>query len=1065
MNEQGRPSLSSRPLVRVTLCCCLCGLMVIGGIAAANFFRNDGKSGSTNLSALQIDAVVTNATALCEQEDYVAAVELLNPVLRALFQQKHIVGLKTYATAQEMVPRDNNAHITLAASTLVHIAELDSNDLAVRLRLFELFRQLGDNTAACQFGDEAVALAKDNNKLRLRVARTHLHADQPQVAQQTAEAILKNHPRHMGAASLIIECMVAKNIASTSILAFIDNVCSQQHNTAQLDRALLSLVLANATNDLESEKLLTSILTFEGITKPLDGDRTKMLATAFESAGRTHNALQVVELAHQLPAPNDTDTEASHLELLNRYLWAGEHQRLQQSIRQSVSDGKNVSDSILVTQFISCWLNHQRSELPKLANQLSARHSHRARCWQPVVAALAATDTTSRQMLSVVTNALRHYPQSPVLQFVQATALQSIGDLDAAAAAYRVASAMSPRWSTPRIGLSRLHLDRHQSRLAFCEAVEAVRAAPHCDEATNALILSAAKLQADGGALQEEIQQAIQKTVQQARSRTTNSTSSQILMATSHAFDNKTKAADDLINQLLLTPDGLSAVDFELLSTIASTEHMKREIDVIRAAKVGATLTAHLAQTVRLLKTATPNEAREYLHHPQRNAGQPLPAVTQALLLTEALSAINSPDAKAAWRKLAAQYDNDLQIQTRAANAPQLASDFEQRQVIVDRMQAISLPDGILWQVEATRLLLDQDTTEQAAARAALTMTDVLATVPTATSAYLLAVRAYERLGKRERVLTLCRNAISHGVMIPRLMVYLAETTKSRDEAVRTARSIVTSHAFTELQVQQGIAVLLQHRDYDFAAQTISRILPATADDSDEYFRQFSAFAIAKGNSGSVSQVTSTIQSLAPKSDRWFQLWLDISQTSNVPPNDASAMLELAAAWLSTDQPHRHRSLSVAWRRLTKRSRNPQYLIPAYNILDAVVTADSSADQQMVLAGLALKTNHRDAAMRLYQQVVEHHATDTPACSCALNNLAALKLESPGELRTAATLAVQAYALQQKPEIMDTLIAVRLRQNRRQDAIRLLNEGLQKWPRNPHLKRLATQIHAGADSI
>ena len=521
--------------------------------------------------------------------------------------------------------------------------------------------------------------------------------------------------------------------------------------------------------------------------------------------------------------------------------------------------------------------------------------------------------------------------------------------------------------------------------------------------------------------------------------------------------------ADRLISELLQKPEDLSATDFELLSAIASAGNLKQRLEVVRAAEVGNNMSGHVAETVKLLRDKTPDAACAYLSHSQRNGGKPLPAVTQALLLAEALSVVESPDAKSSWVKLAESYAMDLQIQSRAANARELATDIASRQLIVQRMQSISPPDGILWQIEATRLLLDQDTTEQAAARAALTMTDILAVAPSSMPAYLLAARAYDRLGQQERVLELCRNAVSHGIVIPGLVVHLAESTSSRDEAVRTARSIVNSREFSDLQRQQGIAVLLQHRDYEFAAQAITRNLAPTPDDSDEFFGQFSTLAIARAHHGGVQQVLGPIESLAPQSDRWFQLWLDVTQVPKVSAKDAATMLQQAKQWLSADQPHRHRNLSIAWRRLAKRSRDSKYLFPAYHVLKDVVDGDSSAEEQMILAGLALQADDQATALRLYQRIAEQHANNTQACSFALNNLAALKLEIPEELTAADTLAVRAYAMLQKPEIIDTLVEVRLRQNRRPEAFQLLHEGLEKWPQNPDLKRLASRMNSDGD--
>lgn len=1064
MSQQERKSLFSQPMARVALCCTACAMLTIGGIAGANFIRNKSTVSATSLSEAELGEIVANAVSLNEQERYAAAVELLIPVCRTLFERKHIVGLKVYAESQAMVPLEDNAHIKLAASTLVRIAALDANDLKVRLRLFQLYRQLGEHAEACRYGDEAVALATDDAGLCLRVATAHLDADEPAVARQMAESILHNEAYHLQAASLVVQCMVAQEVDADAIVAFIDSDCLSHGESTQLDRTLLSLTLANAANDGEGRTLLTSVLANNTTTAPLDVVRTKMLTSAFESAARTQAALEV---AARSMSPRSVLTDqagqVSQLELLHRYLWAGEHQRLQQCISEFRTDNANMADEVLVIRFMSCWLNGQRAELPALAKQHAERNSHRAKCWQPVVASLAAEQTASTEMLSVVVTALQHYPQSPVLQFLHAVSLQSLGDNDAAVPAYRLAIGLSPRWNTPRIALSRLYLDRGNHRLAFGESVEAVRANPQSDVALNALVLSAAKMHASGEELGKDVRQAVLKTIQQGHDRATNERSKALLLATYHALNHEQNAAHRLIEMALQNPDGLSGTDFELLETIALSSDLKQEINVRRAATVGPSLNELLAETARRLADQGVPAARDYLRHPQRNAGAPLAEVTQELLLAEALSAVGSSEAMSAWRRLAERFDNDLQVQVRAANAREFAADFEFRKGITQRIQALSPADGIIWRIEDTRLLLDLDTSEQAAARAALTMTDVLSTAPSTAAAYGLAVRAYDRLQKTEPVLELCRKAVAHGVVIPSLTVRLAESTNLREEAIRIAQGIVRGRAFSEVQRKKAIAVLLQHQAYGLAAEAITDDLSDIVEDSDDDFALFSTLAIARANHGSLDLLPAGIERLAPKSDRWFQLWLDISQVMNVPPKQAAAMLEQAADWMKIDQPDRHRSLSIAWRRLAKRSQNSDYLKPAYQVLKSVVNANSSAQNQMILAGLALKVDDRAAAMEAYQWVSDQHADDSQVCSIALNNLASLKLQDPQELHSADALAVRAYAMQQQPEIIDTLIEVRLRQDRRSEAMKLLNEGLHKWPQNLHLKRLATQMSSEGD--
>jgi len=316
-------------------------------------------------------------------------------------------------------------------------------------------------------------------------------------------------------------------------------------------------------------------------------------------------------------------------------------------------------------------------------------------------------------------------------------------------------------------------------------------------------------------------------------------------------------------------------------------------------------------------------------------------------------------------------------------------------------------------------------------------------------------------LNKPERILAVCRQARDHGIDVPLLQTQLAELTSSREEAITTARNILNrAGRSSEWQAVRSrcVAVLLRHGEHPTATTELVSMLPDHIVDTDDHFLRFSTLAVTSANVGAVKTVLGPIEKLAPSSDRWFRLWVDLTQISSVDAEIACRMLQQAGQWSSTDDPKRSKLLFNAWRKLGHRTSEDRCHEEAFVALDSIITSESPPDEQMVVAGLAWKTGRSDKAIALYDRIAKHSDGSPQLKAIAFNNLASLKLMEGVELSFAAEMASKAMVLQERPEFVDTLVEIRLRMNQKEDALQLLEDGIRQWPNNSRLKRLAARL-------
>ena len=1006
-----------------------------------------------------IDEELNGATARAEEllrvQEYPQVLAALDPYRSQMYRQHHIAGMKMYAEARAAIPEPSNRHIAMAAAMLVRVAELDSTDPDTHSQLFRLFSDIGDYDSAISYGKRAVALAPSDLHMRLDLGRTFLNSGDIQAARGIATNVLENNSDCLEAAVLHIQCSVVSGISDEEILPFIDEFCSQAMPTAKTDRTLLLIALAQYKDDLDGVKLLSSLLAPTDLPATADNYRFRLLTEALSIDGRYEAS---AEAAHRLVEGSGISSEEKRT-LIYRLLQSGEYGTLQQTCRQVLQDRCQYRDECLIVRFLGFWLTGQDNELPMLAEQVAKETTHLARVWAPLLNVLTASSPKPKEIAAIASEAIQKLPQSAQLKFILAGSLQALGESDAAISEYRRSIELAPRWAVPRAELCKIQLLRREYSSALAEAIQLQRCRPIPPETLDLILISSAEILRAGGQLSPATKEAITATLATARLNQAHPHALKILDALTHYFNRDTNAADkSVVNVLDTSSRRLTAGDIEILSAIATKSEVKVHVLSVKRDRFGASATELIETAINVARKRGEAAAWQYLNT-TRIAGGPLAAASRDLLFARVLSAIDSARARAAWIDLGERNKENLQILRQAVRAKELADDFVNREKLIHLMKAASPPNAIDWRICDALLTLDRDTSQEAAAGVALRMCQLTKMTPSAEAACVTAL-AYERLNRPNRALSVLKEsaAVGAGSVLGALKV--AELSVSATEAVRHAKLVLRSRGIPDAFQNRAICVLLRHGCYTEAAGEMGRRLPETVTDSDEDFRRFSAFAVARAHAGTVTDVLGLIEQFAMQSDRWFQLWIDLTDVVAVPPDTASAMLVQAKAWLLPDDTKRSLSLSRAWGRLARRHPTSKYLEKAWSGLRPLVTEHSPLVDQMMLANLASRTGNSEVAAELYRRITNHDLADPGSRAVAFNNLALLKSRMDDELTVAESLSRQALDLEQRPEFVDTLVEILIQQKRSGRAVALLQKSLQSWPHNRRLNLLLSKLRS-----
>lgn len=981
--------------------------------------------------------LTTEAQTLFKEERFSAVIETLNGHLAVMAEDEDVEGLRLFADACLKCPMDNNRHLGAAAEVYRRILGFAPDDLESARRLTEIYAAAGKTSDAIKYAEMSLEQAPSQVDWQLGLAELYSIEGRFDRSLTVLDKVLIDHPENRRALDQRIGVMIAAAKLEDEVIDFVMAHASQVQSDVLRDE--MRLMYAQHVGNSEVSGMLHSKL---ADVEPVDQDHAQWLATAVLAEGNLRRAAEIqTEIGH-----STDDWKPAVYRLLQQNEFAKVEDLLQP--RQLNSDPE-----MLVVQFLCRWFARSGDLRPPL-EQLALIDTQLSRAWHPLLVALQESQS-AKQVLDLCNSALETFPGSPWLYLLKAQALVSMGEFDLAAQTYRIATRANPQWFQVRIELARLRLQEGDFASAFGEAVVAIRTSPESTVGYELAMVSALRAAAQDTPLSDQAESALMTALQSLQDAATDSYSRQVLPMVIMRLKNGKLPDVELIQSLLeeeLTPGQLDVlrlltIDRELIVAIESRQS---DLKGIPAEEL-------LQQAIQIASTDGLPAAGRFLAE-VKIGGNPLPEIAHRLLYTQTVAADDPKAGRDEWLRLANDFAGNSRVLGAALRSSVVRNSTDERRQIIGLLKAATGDAGVQWQLEQVRLSMDEDDSDKVSSAAALKLVDLIEVAPECSEAYSLLAIAMERLDRPDKVFDTLSAAVSSGVDEPVFRVRLAELAVDRgriEVALEHAR-----HAMTAKSVnlrRRAAGVLLACNAYQDAAKTLEKDVLSVVTDTDDQFAAMTGLALAYANLGQYEGFAPRLTDLARASDRWFQLWVDMSVLSEVPSELSMSLLKEARGW-ATDRPVRLRRLAGAWRKLADRRGNSAFWKNAQEAIQAIQSGQRTTGDCLMLCGLYERLQNDDAAAELYREIAASQAVDRLR-AIALNNLALIESRMK-RFDRAETHASEALTIRPRPEFADTLSLVYENQKKFGEAVAVLRRAREQWPESDKLKNRLIEVQA-----
>ena len=1027
-------------------------------VGAAAFFvwqrKNANDQSATEVSSEQLLTEMQNYSA-AEQHDKV--VEVMRQNLSEHFRD-NVEALRLFAHSRTMVSTPGNTHLTDAIQTFQRIVSIEPDDYASKKQLFYLYRLTGDNSKALKWGKEAAEKIADDVNFQTMLASSLLEDSQTDEAIQILDTVLQSEQGDPEIYRLRIRAMIETAEPRADILDFITQSAS---NPKGPDENQLLLVYAEETGNGDAMRALLPTL------ENLPASTPEQAVWTANYLDRSDRPSASAELLRQ--AAEQSNSPELALAIACRHLQSDKFDEIQTLFEDDFSDQQHWTEEIIILHGLSEWLREESPEsssevLKKAAKRLSRMETMLSRTWLPVLESLSQVDVQPEQLLDATNAAIRLYPRSCYLHYLQATAFSRQSEKTLAVESYRRAIRLAPRWGRARVDLARVLIQQGDYRVAFMEASNALRSNPQSNRGFEAFLNSSLRLIEQGDRLPSDQMSHLIGTLKSLRT-SQDDRKSQLTSAILSRLQGDEQKTQERIRAFLENQDEVSQSEASALRSLTRDNELHDAIDLACESTLGPSL----EKIVALGSKETSDEAALKLIDSMEANGKPLDPIFKEVAKAESLTARNSKQAPAAWLALVERHD-DIPIVHRAmARMPTNA--FDARRTLIAKLRDRTSEEGLAWQLAEIKLLLDEDKSEKTTAKVILKANRLLKQAPSSIALYVLTAEAYSRLNQPRKVISTLEKAVERGVNHPVLRLQLAETHVADDQAHAGVPHALAAmdHPAADFSIRQrAIQVLLDAEEFEQAANCIRKDIPETLQDNDVDLMMFTAYVVACTQAQLECDASKLVGSLPTESDRWFERWIELANDRMLDVETSIHRLTTAKAWVG-DSNERRRQLVYAIVRRANSSTNQNAIREALEIQSAI-SGELTPQDRLTRAMMLQAIGDEEKA---YQAYVEISRADVSAKwqAIALNNLANLHLDRD-EPQKAEPFARKALKTDKRPEVIDTLAAVLERSGRIDDAITLLKrhaddkiENLPLWMRLASYLQKIENLDAAAEAL
>lgn len=1000
-------------------------LLIGGGLTTFLVLR------SRQPDAHEVAAALTDqARQLFDQERYQEVVSLLQDQLSGLVEREDVDGLRLFADACLKCPLENNRHLGASAEIYRRILGFSPEDVESARRLTEIYSSAGKTEDAIKYAEISLQQQPERIDWRLQLADLFAQQSRYQRSLDIVDDVLVGHPQHRPALQQRIQTMVDAAASEDEIRRFLDSY-SGQPGSEQL-RAEMRLMHANIVGDQDVALILYNTI---ADAEPEDEDHARWLASVVTPG---QDVRRTAELQARIG-----DTTQNWKPVIYRYLQQNDFEKVESLLQEHIADADS---EVLLIQFLARWMSGT-GDLSEPLTRLSEQQTQVSRSWLPVLTALQEKQSAAA-VLTTCDAALETFPGSPWLHLIRAQSLVSLGEFDLAAQTYRMATRANPQWFQVRIELSRLRLQQADFATAFGEAVTAIRAQPESTVGYELAMVSALRAAEAGQPLSDAALGSLTTALDNLREATTDSFSQLILPIVIRRLSDRPNISANPVRDALQQTD-LSGDQLEILRLLCSDQEVLAEIDQRMSDLQGMSIREILSHTLSIASTQGLPQVADYLEQ-LRVDGEPLPEVSRRLLYAQTVSVVDPAAGANVWLAIASDFPDNARVLGAAIRSSAVRADRAICRKVIGLLKEATSDDSVLWQLEEIRLQLDEEQSEKVSSAVALRLVDLIQKAPDCADAYELMAIAMERLGRQDKVYTTLKTAVTAGIKRPTFTVRLAEIAVENGkpaEAVQYATMAAGSDRPTLLRRAAG--VLLTCEEFAAAADALETVCPAELIDQDEDFATMTGLSVAWARLGKIENVVARLQPLAVESDRWFQLWVDVSVLESVSENDSQKLLTEAEVW-TKGRSVRLRRLAGAWRKLAGRSNNEEFWSHAREAIRQVAADEITTGDRLVLCGLHERLGDEGAAAAIYEDIASAGG-DKQLRAIALNNLALIDART-GRYQMAEKRVREAIELAPRPEFADSLASIFADQEQIPEAVDLLIKSRDQWPESVKLQ-------------
>jgi len=397
----------------------------------------------------------------------------------------------------------------------------------------------------------------------------------------------------------------------------------------------------------------------------------------------------------------------------------------------------------------------RRDEAKAVSDILAARKDDAARGWAIALRTRFDDSLTTATTIRQYADAVRHDPSNAVCHFLLGEAYAGVGETDRAIRQWLFAAECSRSWAGPYCLVSRVlsATGRHAEALRYAQAAWLRAPNTVMVEVPYAIALYGLDAQSNSADANSpkttelfNLVEAIHKSVQ-------NEPSTLPIYVSLLARRGQRDQAAKVVNDAIAAQPPLAVDTLANLAAASDQEHLGLESAILdRAEKLyGLVPSVAMARALALAHSGKPEDGRRLIEDQCRSHPE---NIEWELTRARFDEMVGSPDALARWKELGDSHPADVRVQYLILASAMRERDRAFWRRSIDRVKAITGPDGQLWQLEDARWQLAGQPSDKELAAIIASLNQIVHDSPTLAEPHRLLGEALIRTGRPDDLAT-----------------------------------------------------------------------------------------------------------------------------------------------------------------------------------------------------------------------------------------------------------------------------------------------------------------------